>query len=123
MVMVAPLALVAPPLTQPLERGLFSVFNFRSSDDRFEQGVKWEERGGCEPIEGIPAAQCDPADMVGLPKILDGADDFATGDALPFTVYADWLCSPVGFTPGEAQSRADARLLKWEQTRVEQAFW
>ena len=61
--------------------------------------------------------------MVGIPKVLDGADDFATGDALPFTVYADWLCSPVGFTPAEAQDRADARLLKWEQMRVEQAFW
>lgn len=123
MVMVAPLALVAPPLTQPLERGLFSVFNFRGDSDRFEQGVKWEELGGCEPIEGISAAQCDPEDMVGLPKVLDGADDFATGDALPFTVYADWLCSPVGFSPADAQDRANARLLKWEQMRVEQAFW
>lgn len=122
MVMVAPLAMVAPPVTQPREHGLFSVFNFRSGD-RFEQGVKWEELGGCDPLDGISAAQCDPADMVGLPKVLEGAQDWADGEALPFTVYADWLCSPVGFTPTEAQNRANARLLKWEQARAEQAFW
>ena len=40
MVMVAPLALVAPPLTQPLERGLFSVFNFRSNGRPLRAGCQ-----------------------------------------------------------------------------------
>ena len=229
MVLVTPTALVAPPVTQPREYGLFSVFNFRPASERFEQGVGWVPEGGCDPLDGISAANCNPegspevpgepeiqtftiegppttgtwtvsyhgvttaplaitataadiqaainavatnqvtvtgasptftvtsdayaafdlfttADtfdiggvevdlvqegqvaqpavpgMVGIPKTLDGFD-LSPGEALPFTVYADWLCSPVGYSPAEAQREANLRLLKWEQTRAEQAFW
>lgn len=122
MTVIAPPTLVEAPPLQPLMHGLFSVVDFRSG--RFETGVTWENRGGDDTIDGISAIEADYGDMVGIPKTLDGYDIPALdGEALPFTVYADWLLTPTSFSPDEAQAKAAERLAKWEQHRVEQAFW
>jgi hypothetical protein len=66
---------------------------------------------------GDPSAQT----TVGLPKQFNaGANG---GHASVFTVYGTWSCSPVGYTPEQAQQRATEHLLTFEEARVERAFW
>jgi hypothetical protein len=66
---------------------------------------------------------CDPddEDTVGLPKKFPVHAD--VGEALPFTVYGSYECSPVGHTIQYAQDRATEHLLAREEARVEQALW
>jgi len=64
----------------------------------------------------------DPNAALGLPRDLSrNVGDY--GVASPFTVYAHFTCSPVGFSLDSAQTQARAALLATEQARVEQAFW
>lgn len=122
MTVIAPRTLVEAPPILPLAHGLFSaVADFRGG--RFETGVEWEHRGGTDIIDGFSAIEADYGDMVGIPKDVGGYSVPADTDALPFSVYAEWLGSPISFSPADAQAKANERLAKWEQTRVEQAFW
>jgi len=125
MTMVAPAALVTGAARTPLPYGLFSVLTFRPNGaDRWETGVTFETLS-CEPLEGIGPAQCEDGQTTGLPKTVTVATG-AVGDdgsALPFTVYGHFACSPVGWTPEQAQARAELQLTTREEARVEQAFW
>lgn len=121
MALMAPPALVVGATRQPLPFGLFSTFTFRPGAGRWESGVTFETLT-CDPAEGIGAPDCDPEDVIGLPKDLDpnkGED----GEASPFTIYGHFACSPVGFTPQSAQQRALEHLEAREEGRAEKAFW
>lgn len=127
MAAIAPNALVTSAARQPLPFGLFSTFTFRPSGaDRWEAGGVTFETLGCDPVDGIGAWQVpDGTGTVGLPKDLVGATgavgDF--GSSSVFTVYGHFQCSPVGWTPEQAQAKAGEHLQAREEARVEQAFW
>lgn len=75
------------------------------------------------PTGGTGTAEVAPAGTgaYGLPKVLTGAPE--DGVASPFTVYGHFSCSPVGWTPAEAQDFAGRHLLAREEARVERALW
>lgn len=126
MATLTPQAVVQGAAAQPLPYGLFSVFTFRPSGaDRWEGGGVLFETLTCDPVHGIGSWQVPPTATTGLPKTLTAASG-AVGDqgsSLPFSVYGHFACSPVGWTPEDAQAKANEHLLRGEEHRVEQAFW
>jgi len=122
MVAIAPPQLVPGALRAPLPYGLFSVLGFRTSEERWENGVIFESLT-CEPAGGIANPDCDPeTPTVGLPKDLESDGD-PLGEATPFTVYGHHTCSPIGSGFGRAQDLANQHLQVREEARVEQALW
>lgn len=126
MVAVAPQSLVQGADRAPLPYGLFSTFAVRPQGaDRWESGVQFETLT-CGPTGGIGAYDCDGTrespGTIGLPKTLDTGNG-EVGEGSQFTVYGHWSCNPLGFTPEQAQARADLHLLTREEARVEQALW
>lgn len=121
MALIAPPQLVSGAPRIPLAYGLFSVLAFRGGEERWINGVKWDVPT-CEPIGGIGSPECDPADVIGLPKELTGGDS-APGEASPFGVYGHFTCSPIGNTLEHAEERARLHLQTREEGRVEQALW
>lgn len=126
----APRLSVEPIARQPLPHGLFSVLPFRdTTDDHWQNGVEWEALP-CAPIGGLGESVCGPYDeeeeaegnQIGLPKQIETGAAIP-GEASEFTVYADYLCNPVGRTIEYANARAAERLLAREESRVEQALW
>ena len=59
---------------------------------------------------------------LGLPKSLD-PNTPEPGSALPFVVYGHFQCSPLAWSPQDAQAKASAHLQAHEEARVEQALW
>jgi hypothetical protein len=97
-----------------------------SSDPHWQQGVTWEERCGgagtlydeCLAVtgtEGTPAAQASLA--ANVTQVNRGAT--------PFTVYAEFDCSPVGqgLTQSDLADRASEALARMEAFQVTRAFW
>jgi hypothetical protein len=66
-----------------------------------------------------------PGDVVSVSKFIlsEPPPSVSGGHASAFTVYGYWSCSPVGFTPEQAQQRATEHLLAYEEARVERALW
>ena len=118
---IAPPGLVTGPPRTALPFGLFSVFTFRGSSERWEAGVQWETIS-CDPAGGRGADNCGESAVIGLPKEL-GPNNGEVGQGLPFTVYGHFSCSPLGYTPATAQSKATEHLEAREEARAEQAFW
>lgn len=119
MASVAPPAVVAGSTRTALPHGLFPTIQWRPSGaDRWESGVVAEFLH-CEPAGGI-GPDCGDT-VTGLPKEFPGGSGTAT--ASQFTVYGHWKCSPVGWTPEQAQARALDHLFAREEQRVEQAYW
>lgn len=120
MAYIAPPAPVTAPARTALPFGLGSVLGWRSGD-RFNSGVTWTSIT-CDPAGGRGGPQCDPEDMVGLPKEFTG--ERSTGLADPFIVYGHDACNIVGGnSPEDAQANATAHLLAREEARAEQALW
>jgi hypothetical protein len=119
---VAP-ALVEPATATPFPYGLFSVVPFRASaDGRWQGGVIWETNACGQPLGVIGPFNCeDPSATVGLPK--DLSHTLQTGEATPFTVYGSFKCSPAGWPPATAQSKATERLNTREEYQAEWAVW
>lgn len=117
---IAPPALVTGAVRQPLPFGLFSTFTFRPStgDDRWRNGVEFETLT-CEPVDGLPAYDCDTSSPG---KNFDG-NAGEVGESSEFTVYGHHTCAPVGTSEEQAQSKAIEHLVSREEARVEQAFW
>lgn len=119
---MAPAARVSGAPRQALPFGLFSHLAFRGGTERWENGTTWETLtldgiGGL----GSPDRENDGA-VQGLPKTLT-ANGGEWGEALPFTVYGHFTCSPLGWSPADAQAQAEQHLLVREEARVEQALW
>lgn len=122
MVLMAPPSLVVGAPRIPLPYGLFSVLAPRTdADERWRNGITWETLT-CAPAGGIGAPDCDPEDIVGLPKELDPLDAL-DAVATPFTVYGHHTCGPIGNSQERASSLAEQHLVAREEARVEQALW
>lgn len=115
----APALVSAPQLTPPLY-GLLSALSFpTSTTDRWESGVEWETLSlGLLGTIG----QWDDTGTPGIPKTL-GEGRGPMAEASPFTVYGEFACTPVGWTPEQAQDAASTRLLMMEEASVEAAIW
>ena len=118
----APPTVVDPIARTALPFGLLSVVTPRPvGNSRWENGVVWEPLP-CAPASGIGPVDCDPEEPVnGLPKVM--AEAAGTDDAVPFTVYGSYECSPIGHTLEYAQDRATEHLIAREEARAEQAIW
>lgn len=113
MALVAPPQVINAPPRTPDPYGLFSVATpIQDPALNWENGIVWVDQD-CDPLP--PAIVPDCAAPVGLPK--DLTTDLSQGVSDAFTIYGEFSCSPVGFTPQQAIDMAAARLL----TREEQA--
>ena len=119
MPLIAPPAVVAAPARTPLPFGLGSVLAWRTGD-RFMTGITWSNIT-CDPAGGRGGPECNPEDVVGLPKEFTG--ERTLGEATPFIVYGHDLCNPVGSSFAESQEYASAHLLAREEARAEEALW
>ncbi len=111
-----------PTVFTSLPYGLWDTLQTPSPDGvHWQQGVTWEDRcptgdstyDECLSVTGTGAPPEPPAKTANVVQTNRGA--------LPFTVYAEFDCSPVGL--GNAQSVAQDALARVEQQQVEEAFW
>lgn len=118
----APATVVDPIARTALPFGLLSVVTPRpTGDNRWENGAEWEPLT-CGPASGIGPVDCDPeTPTVGLPKTFPASA--GTDEAVPFTVYGSYECSPIGHSLEYAQQRATEHLIAREEARAEQALW
>lgn len=111
-----------PAAFTALPYGLWDTIQTPSPDGvHWQQGVTWTERcptgdttyDECLAVTGTGAPPEPPAKTANV--------DQSSRGATPFTVYAEFDCSPVGL--GDAQSIAQDALARVEQLQVEEAFW
>lgn len=115
--------IVDPPAFSLLPYGLWDAAQVRSADNpHWQNGVTWIERcpdGGttydeCLSVTGTGGPPPEP------PAKTDNVDQTFRG-ATPFTVVAEFDCSPVGLR--DAETVASDALARVEQQQVEAAFW
>lgn len=114
--------IVTPPAFTTLPYGLWdAVQKPATSDPHWRQGVTWIDH--C-PTGGTTYDECIAVTGTGAPPEpaakADNVDQTFRG-ATPFTVFAEFDCSPVGVA--EAASVAADALARVEQQQVEAAFW
>jgi hypothetical protein len=111
-----------PTVFTPLPYGLWdSVQHPSPGGVHWQQGITWVERcptgdttyDECLSVTGTGAPPEPPAKTANVEQTTRGA--------LPFTVVAEFECSPVGLA--EAESVASDALIRVEQQQVETAFW
>lgn len=111
-----------PAAFTPLPYGLWdTVQHPAAGGPHWQQGITWVERcptgdttyDECLAVTGTGAPPEPPPKTANV--------DQTTRGALPFTVYAEFECSPVGLADAEAVA-SDA-LARVEQQQVESAFW
>lgn len=114
--------IVDPPAFTSLPNGLWDAAQKPTIDNpHWQQGITWIER--C-PTGGTTYDECLSVTGTGAPPEpaakTDNVDQTFRG-ATPFTVVAEFDCSPVGLNDA-ATVAADA-LARVEQQQVEAAFW
>lgn len=114
--------IVDPPAFTLLPYGLWDAVEQRSPDNpHWQQGVTWIER--C-PDGGTTYDECLSVTGTGAPPEpgvkADNVDQTDRG-ATPFTIFAEFDCSPVGLR--DAETVASDALARIEQYQVEAAFW
>lgn len=111
-----------PSVFTPLPHGLWDTLQTAASDGpHWQNGVTWPERcptgdttyDECISVTGTGAPPEPPAKTPNVEQTFRGA--------LPFTVVAEFQCTPVGL--GDAQTIARDALTRVEQHQVETAFW
>jgi hypothetical protein len=111
--------LVDPPNRVPMPYGLFTVAQPRSDGDQhWRAGVEWM------PLCGGAGTTIDFMCVSGapnLPFVDTGGRDFR--GALPFTVFSEIDCAPVGDTWNQAYIDVTNLLQTTEEFQVERAFW
>ncbi len=117
---IAPPALLTGPTRTPLPFGLFSAVSFLEGAGRWENGATWQAVD-CEVLPPVIVNDCDPAQITGLPKQIEG--HLAEGHATAFTVYGTALCNPMGFRANDADDAARSVLLAGEEAAVGKAVW
>lgn len=114
--------IVDPPAFTALPHGLWdSIQHPTPGGSHWQQGITWIERcpegdttyDDCLSITGTGAP---PA-----PAAKAGNVEQTSRGATPFTVYAQFECSPVGV--GDAATVGSDALARVEQRQVEAAFW
>jgi hypothetical protein len=112
-----------PTVFTPLPYGLWDSIQTPSpGGPHWQNGVTWVERcpagdttyDECIAVTGTGEAA--PAPPAKTPNVTQD-----TRGALPFTVIAEFQCTPVGL--GDAQNIARDALTRVEQQQVETAFW
>lgn len=115
--------IVDPPVVSPLPFGLWDAVQTGSSPDHWQQGITWIER--C-PVADTTFDECVSVTGVGGPppapptKVDNVVQTFR--GATPFTVFAEFDCSPVGSVPEIEQAAVEA-LARIENVQVSSAFW
>ena len=111
-----------PAAFTPLPYGLWETVQHPAADGpHWQNGITWIERcpagdttyDECLSVTGTGSPPEPPAKTANVDQTFRGAT--------PFTVYAEFECSPVGLA--EAESIASDALARVEQTQVETAFW
>jgi len=111
-----------PTVFTALPYGLWDSIQTPSPDGaHWQNGVTWVERcpagdttyDECLSVTGTGAPPAPPAKTPNVEQTSRGA--------LPFTVIAEFQCTPVGL--GDAQNIARDALTRVEQQQVETAFW
>jgi len=111
-----------PTVFTALPYGLWDSIQTPSPDGaHWQNGVTWTERcpagdttyDECLSVTGTGAPPAPPAKTPNVEQTSRGA--------LPFTVIAEFQCTPVGL--GDAQNIARDALTRVEQQQVETAFW
>lgn len=116
MAAVIPRVRVSAPSRAPLKHGLLDVVSWRTeTDPHWQMGVEWDSQG-CEPLQARIHADDDP-----IEKTLEARPEHETAD--PFTLYGDFACSAITYTPAEAEDFAADRLQLREGFGLETAFW
>ncbi|WP_327592449.1 hypothetical protein [Streptomyces chartreusis] len=111
-----------PAVFTTLPNGLWDTIQTPSPDGaHWQNGVTWVERcptgdttyDECLSVTGTGSPPEPPPKTPNVPQEFRGAT--------PFTVIAEFQCSPVGL--GEAQAVAQDALARVEQHQLENAFW
>lgn len=111
-----------PAVFTSLPYGLWDTVQHPSPDGaHWQQGITWVERcptgdstyEDCLAVTGTGAPPEPAAKTANVDQTLRGAT--------PFTVYAEFECSPVGLA--DAETVASDALARVEQQQVEAAFW
>lgn len=111
-----------PAVFTPLPYGLWDTVQHPAANGaHWQQGITWIERcptgdstyDECLAVTGTGAPPEPPPKTANVDQAFRGAT--------PFTVYAEFECSPVGIP--EAESIASDALDRVEQQQVEAAFW
>ncbi|KAF2774622.1 hypothetical protein [Streptomyces sp. OM5714] len=114
--------IVDPPAFTALPHGLWdSIQHPTASGSHWQQGITWVER--C-PDGDTTYDKCLSVTGTGSPPVpaaKTGNVDQTSRGASPFTVYAQFECSPVGV--GDAATVGSDALARVEQRQVEGAFW
>jgi hypothetical protein len=121
--MAGPRLVVDGPSFTPLPYGLWDAIQKPPAPGtHWQNGITWSERCGggdtlyeeCIAVTGTGGA---PTAQAALTSNVVQTNRGAT----PFTVYAEFDCSPVGLT--DAETIAASALARVEQWQVERAFW
>jgi hypothetical protein len=113
--------IVEPPAFTALPYGLWDTIQHPAAPPHWQQGITWIER--C-PTGDTTYDECLSVTGTGAPPepaAKTSNVEQTTRGATPFTVYAEFECSPVGVSDAETVA-ADA-LARVEQQQVEAAFW
>ncbi|MEU9323193.1 hypothetical protein AB0D91_05175 [Streptomyces canus] len=114
-----------PTVFAALPYGLWDTIQTPSSDGpHWQNGVTWIERcptGDTTYDECLSDLDSDATEPPPAPPAKTANVEQATRGAMPFTVYAEFECSPVGL--GDAATVAGDALARVEQQQVETAFW
>jgi hypothetical protein len=113
--------IIDPPAFTALPYGLWDTIQHPAPPSHWQQGVTWIER--C-PTGDTTYDECLSVTGTGAPPepgVKTSNVEQTTRGATPFTVYAEFECSPVGLT--DAATVAEDALARVEQQQVEAAFW
>jgi hypothetical protein len=117
--------IVDPPAFTALPYGLWDAAQKPTpAGPHWQQGITWIERcptgattyDECLTDTGSDDTEPPPAPPAKTPNV-----EQAFRGAMPFTVYAEFECSPVGLA--DAATVAEDALARVEQQQVETAFW
>lgn len=116
--LLAPPEYLAPPATEPLRFGLFSVATMPDTPagTRWNMGTQWEPVAG-ERAE-LRASECVDAYTI---DVVPRSGE-TTSEGIPFVVVGTYQCKAVGRTIAEAQQRARLHLAAGEERAVEYAI-
>jgi hypothetical protein len=121
--MAGPRVLAKPPTFVDRQYGLLSVVEARydEPDRHWRNGITYQD------ICQLGGSTYDPyclASGTGTTPAAKAANVFnTTYGALPFTVFAEVDCSPVGYSQDEQRARALDALSRTETYQVENVFW
>jgi len=118
--------IVSGPSFSPLPYGLWDAAQKPGIDNpHWQHGITWEERcdaGATTYDECIAVTGTGGAVPPAPENKADNVDQLFRG-ATPFTVFAEYTCSPVGRTEAETNALASDALARVEGWWVERAVW